>query len=434
MVLPLSTSGSGLTRRAVLGGVGAMPLAGLAAAGSGAGGAARSASAPHVAVVGAGAFGGWTALWLRRRGARVTLVDPWGPGNSRSSSGGETRVLRAVYGPDRVYSEWAARALVHWRDLERGAGPPLFHALGALWMFAGDDAYARASLPALGELGLPIEELQPAEAARRFPQVDFAGVRSVFLESRAGYVAARRACQVVAQEAARAGVELRSAAARPGRIAAGRMPALALADGSALAADLHVFACGPWLAGLLPEVLGGGLRVTRQEVFFFGPPAGERRYDEESLPAWIDFGERILYGVPGNEHRGFKVADDTRGAEMDPTADERQPSAAGLERARAHLARRFPGLAGAPLLEARVCQYENTPDGHLLAGRHPEAANVWILGGGSGHGFKLAPVVGEEASRWVLGESEPPAHFALGRLSRLQAGPARTQFQSEARG
>jgi glycine/D-amino acid oxidase-like deaminating enzyme len=301
-------------------------------------------------------------------------------------------------------------------------------------MFAGDDAYARASLPALAGLGFPVEELSPADAARRFPQVDFAGGRSVFLESRAGYLAARRACQVVAQEAVKAGVELRSAAARPGRIAAGRMPALALADGSALPADLHVFACGPWLAGLFPEVLKGALRVTRQEVFFFGPPAGERRYDEESLPAWIDFGERILYGIPGNEHRGFKVADDTRGEPIDPTTLERNPSREALERARAQLVRRFPGLAGAPLLEARVCQYENTPDGHLLAGRHPEAANVWILGGGSGHGFKLAPVVGEEAARWVLGESEPPERFALDRLARLQAGPARTQFQPEARG
>ena len=425
-----STSGSGLTRRTVL----AMPLAGGLTAPQGGGRAeARPGAGPTVAVVGAGAFGGWTALWLRRRGARVTLLDPWGAGNSRSSSGGETRLLRGIYGPDRLYSEWVARALERWRELERDAGLPLYRPLGALWMFAGDDAYARASMPALAELGLPVEELSPVEAGRRFPQVDFAGVRTVFVERQAGYVAARRACQVVAQALARSGGELRAAAARPGTIAAGRMTDLRLADGSRLTADLYVFACGPWLAQLFPEVLHGALRVTRQEVFFFGTPAEERRYDEESLPAWVDFGERIRYGIPGNEHRGFKVADDTRGAPMDPTSDERRPSADGLVEARAHLARRFPGLAGAPLVEARVCQYENTPDGHLLAGRHPRAENVWLLGGGSGHGFKLAPVVGEEAARWVLGEAAPPARFSLTRLPGLVAGTQRTQFQSEAR-
>jgi glycine/D-amino acid oxidase-like deaminating enzyme len=83
---------------------------------------------PHVAVVGAGAFGGWTALMLLRKGARVTLLDAWGPGNPRASSHGETRVIRAMYGGDRAMTAMAARALTLWGEkpapLRRAAVPP----------------------------------------------------------------------------------------------------------------------------------------------------------------------------------------------------------------------------------------------------------------------------------------------------------------------
>jgi sarcosine oxidase len=389
----------------------------------------------HVAVVGAGAFGGWTALALARRGARVTLLDAWGPGNARSSSGGESRVIRGMYGPDRVYTEWVARALAIWEESGARWGEALYHPTGALWMFAGDDAYARASLPLLRDAGLPAAEISIAESRRRFPQVDFAGIATVFVEERAGYLRARRACQVVARAVAAAGGEVRQLRVEPGPVTGGLMTHLALADGCRLAADAYVFACGPWLGPLFPDLMGPALRPTRQEVFFFGPPAGDRRFDEDRCPLWIDFGERIFYGIPGNGHRGFKVADDTRGPEIDPTSDERLSTPERLAEARAVLARRFPAMAGAPLVESRVCQYENTPDGHLVLDRHPRAENLWLAGGGSGHGFKLAPVVGDHMAQQVLGATGPLPQFRLDRLDRL-ARPgdgepaARTQFQA----
>ncbi len=229
---------------------------------------------PHIAVVGAGAFGGWAALALLRRGARVTLLDAWGPGNSRSSSGGETRVLRAIYGPDRLYVEWVAHSFPRWLDLAARCSWPLYQPTGALWMFSGADGYARSSLPLLAAAGLPAEELSLAEARRRFPQVQFDGVRSVFFEQRAGSLAARRACQAVAAEVARAGGEVREIAALPGRLQGGAMGPLALGDGSHLEADGYLFACGPWLAELFPALLGAWLRPTRQDIFYFGPPPG----------------------------------------------------------------------------------------------------------------------------------------------------------------
>jgi sarcosine oxidase len=370
-------------------------------------------SRPHIAVIGAGAFGGWTALHLLRRGARVTLLDAWGPGHSRSSSGGETRIIRGAYGPDRLYVEWVARSFELWREAEATSGQRLYRRTGVLWMCGEDDSYVRDSLPHLEDVGLPIAELSPGEARARFPQIDFDGVRTVYFEEEAGALFARRACQTVVARFEAEGGEYRQAAYAAGN----------------LAADLYVFACGPWLAGMFPDVIGDRfLRNTRQEVFFFGTPPGDPRFQADGCPIWIDLGgERIYYGIPGNEHRGFKVADDTRGEPIDPTTGERTITPALLAAARAEVARRFPALAGAPLVESRVCQYENTPDGHLLFDRHPESANVWLLGGGSGHGFKISPALGEYAAGVILDGGSPLEIFKLDRPGHGEA--TRTQFE-----
>jgi glycine/D-amino acid oxidase-like deaminating enzyme len=389
-------------------------------------------SSPHIAVIGAGAFGGWTALELCRRGARVTLLDAWGPGHSRSSSGDETRIIRGVYGPDKVYVDWVARAFPLWRQAESRWGVTLYRRTGCLWMCGDDDGYVRACLPHFADAGLAIAELSLAEARSRFPQIDFDGVESIFFEAEAGYLLARRACQAVAAAVAAEDGEVRLASAAPGPIVNGRLERLDLADGSTLAADLYVFACGPWLGSLFPEAIGERrILPTRQEVFYFGPPAGDRRFDDDGCPVWIDLsGERIYYGIPGNEHRGFKVADDTRGEPFDPTLTERTLTPSLLAAARAVMARRFPALAGAPLVESRVCQYENSSDGHLLFDRHPEAANVWFLGGGSGHGFKLGPALGEYAAETILADGTPLPLFSLDRPAFAEGAPLRTQFDA----
>jgi glycine/D-amino acid oxidase-like deaminating enzyme len=386
------------------------------------------ARTPHFAVVGAGAFGGWTALALLRGGARVTLLDAWGPGNSRSSSGGETRIIRGIYGPDRTYIDWLMRSCALWRENAERWGETLYHRTGVLWMFCGADVYARASLPWLAEAGLPVDELSPAEARRRYPQIDFSGVGSVFLEHEAGYLLARRACRAVAAAFVASGGEMRERAARPGAIDGDAMAGLELSDGSTLRADGYAFACGPWLGELFPEVIGERIRSTRQEVYFFGTPAGDPRFQEGGLPVWIESGSNFFYGIPGNEHRGFKVADDGRGVPFDPTAGDRAVTPALLERARRHLALRFPAMVGAPLVEARVCQYENSVDGHFLIDHHPRAGNVWLVGGGSGHGFKLGPAVGEHAAALMTGQAAGRPEFALGRPGLDPRSPLVSQF------
>ncbi|MCB1036143.1 MAG: FAD-dependent oxidoreductase, partial [Acidobacteria bacterium] len=414
-------------RRSLLGALGALPLA----AGMG------SSSAPKLmgrrgraVVVGAGAFGGWTALMLQRRGFQVTLVDTWGPGNSRASSGGDSRVIRGMYGPDEIYTDWVVRAFEIWLEEISRWKLELYHPTGALWMFRGDDGYARTSLPFLKSAGLPVEALTPSEAAKRWPQVVFEGVRSVYFEQKAGYLDARLACQTVAEGLVKEGGELVLAEARPGAREGSRLRSVELSGGRRLEADLFVFACGPWLGKAFPAEVGSKIRPTRQEVFYFGPPASPSPWQEGSFPVWIDFGERIFYGIPGNRYRGFKVADDTHGEEVDPTTLERRPSQEALNRARGLLAERFPGLDSAPLLEARVCQYENTPDGHYLLDRHPELENLWLAGGGSGHGFKLGPAVGEHMAALVAGDAEPLPRFSLARLRKLDSGSEASQLES----
>jgi glycine/D-amino acid oxidase-like deaminating enzyme len=370
----------------------------------------------HVAVVGAGAFGGWTALHLRRAGARVTLLDAWGAGNARASSGGETRIIRGIYGGNRRCVELTARAFGLWWEHEERWSRRLYRRTGALWMFAGDDVYARSTLPLLREVGLEVAELTPADAARRYPQIDFAGVGSAFFEIEAGYLLARQACEAVRAGFVAEGGEYRVSVARPRPVEGGGLRELVLADGTPLRADRFVFACGPWSGELFPDVIGDRIVATRQEVLFFGPPKGDTRFDEEACPVWVDYGERFFYGIPGNERRGFKVADDTRGPRIDPTTEERVPTAEAIARARQLLARRFPALAKAPVVETRVCQYEQTPDGQFILDRHPGADNVWLAGGGSGHGFKMGPAIGEVVASLVLGRSEAEPQFSLRRF------------------
>ena len=375
-------------------------------------------SKPHIAVVGAGAFGGWTALHLLERGARVTLLDAWGPGNSRASSGGETRIMRGTYGPGQPYTETAARALKLWAKYERRWKRQFLYRTGVLWMVSSrDDAFERGSLAVLRQAEIKFQELSTPEMNKRWPQINFAGVHWGIYEPDCGYLDARDSCQAVVGAFVGQGGVYRQLAVSPDGLESGPLRSLTLSDGSRLKADHYVLACGPWLGKLFPETLGTLIRPTKQDVFFFGSPAGDSRFADAHLPVWGDHGERFFYGIPGSDRRGFKVADDTRGPRFDPTCGERVVSPATLKRVREYLAFRFPAMKDAPLIESRVCQYEQTPDSNFIVDRHPRMQNIWLLGGGSGHGFKHGPALGEMMAELILKDGELDAVW---RLSRFQ--------------
>ena len=371
----------------------------------------------HIAVIGAGAFGGWTAHHLLRKGYDVTLLDVFGPGNSRASSGGDSRVIRGIYGEDKIYVDLVARSFKLWKRYQKQWQQSLYFPTGALWFFQVDDTYAQKSLPIVNQAGLKSEQLSKKEVEKKFPQIDLNGLKSFYFEHEAGYLPARHCCQVVLENFVKRGGEYKQLAVEPGKILNNKLTELILSDGSKLNADSYVFACGPWLSKIFPNALKDIITPTRQEVFFFGTPYGDSSLFESNMPVWVDFGKKIWYGIPGADWRGFKVADDTRGAEFDPTSGDRTASETGLESARNYLAKRFPSMKDAPLLESRVCQYENSPDGNYIIDKHPEAENTWVIGGGSGHGFKLGPALGEFVADRVIGNKRIDPFFALSRFN-----------------
>ena len=371
----------------------------------------------HIAVIGAGAFGGWTAHHLLKKGYNVTLLDVFGPGNSRASSGGDSRVIRGIYGEDKIYVDLVARSFKLWKRYQKQWQQSLYFPTGALWFFQVDDTYAQKSLPIVNQAGLKSEQLSKKEVEKKFPQIDLNGLKSFYFEHEAGYLSARHCCQVVLENFVKRGGEYKQLAVEPGKILNNKLTELILSDGSKLNADSYVFACGPWLSKIFPNALKDIITPTRQEVFFFGTPYGDSSLFESNMPVWVDFGKKIWYGIPGADWRGFKVADDTRGAEFDPTSGDRTASETGLESARNYLAKRFPSMKDAPLLESRVCQYENSPDGNYIIDKHPEAENTWVIGGGSGHGFKLGPALGEFVADRVIGNKEIDPFFALSRFN-----------------
>jgi len=374
---------------------------------------------PHIAVIGAGAFGGWTALHLLEGGARVTLIDAWGPGNSRSSSGGETRVMRGTYGPDQPYTELAARALTLWAKYERKWKRQFLHRSGVLWMAAGrDDTFERGSVEMLRTAKIKYQELSSSELKKRWTQINFQGIEWGIFEPECGYLDARASCAAVVDHFLDRGGKYQQAEVLSLGLEQSGLCNLRLSDGSKVKGDGFVFACGPWLGRLFPKSIGPLVKPTKQDVFFFGTPAGDTRFHDPNIPVWADHRDHFFYGIPGSDRRGFKIADDTRGEDFDPTDGDRAISPKALKRVREYLAFRFPALKDAPLIETRVCQYEQTPDSHFLIDRHPENENVWLLGGGSGHGFKHGPAIGEMMAELILRDHEPPAIWRLARFQR----------------
>ncbi|MES2498098.1 MAG: FAD-dependent oxidoreductase [Pseudomonadota bacterium] len=394
-------------------------LGGLATAGALAGVSAtpilaKAAGGWDFIVVGAGVFGAWTAWNLQRRGNRVLLLDAWGVAHSRSSSGGETRLIRTEYAGNELYTRWAWQSLAEWQALGKRHESPIFVDVGALYIYPKDTAKIAESIALQRGMGIPIETLTPAELAKRWPQMSFDGVAVGLLQPTMGALMARRSVQTLVAEFVKAGGTFRPFAVDRPRSERATLDSITGAGGETLRAGRYIFACGPWLPKLFPDVVGDRIVPSRQEVFYFAPEPGDARFAPPHMPAWVDAGDPDLhYGFPDIEYRGFKIALDGHGPKYDPDTADRRITDKGLADVRAYLAKRFPDLARRPLALSEVCQYENSDNGHLLIDRHPAWANAWVVGGGSGHGFKHGPAVGRYVCDLVLetGKAEPA--FAL---------------------
>ena len=381
---------------------------------------AQGKNGEHVVVVGAGVFGSWTAHHLQNAGHKVTLVDAWGAAHSRASSGGESRLTRAGYGKDAIYTRFASDSLPQWQALSAVSGLPILVPCGVVFFSENEDDYFRGAVEVHRALGLPIERMDRVQLQRRFPMIDFDGIEIGLFEPKFGALMARRSVQTLVDRFVRAGGEYRRGAALPVQ-GSGKLDSVKLQSGESLSGDRFIFALGPWLPKIFPDVLGKKIFATRQEVFYFATPPGDRRYLPNSMPGWADFNAGdIFYGFPDLENRGVKFAHDKHGVLVDPDTQDRLPTQAAIDEVVGFRDRRFPALRGAPLLGAEVCQYENSSNGDFLIDIHPSMPNVLLLGGGSGHGFKHGPEVGRYAAARLFNAAKIEPRFGLATKGETQ--------------
>ncbi len=374
---------------------------------------------PEVVVIGAGAFGAWTALSLQERGADVLLVDAFGPGNHLASSGGgQSRNIRAAYSDRELYTRWAIEAWQRWQEREREAGQQFLFPCGSLRMLAPDDVATQRAV--FDRLGHPYEIFDGDEVARRWPHVVYR-CEHVLYEPDSGVLAGGAAMQAIARLfVAKGGRLRRGRALAPASAARGAAIGAITIEGERVSADRFVFACGPWLPATFPTLLTGWIKTPRRELFFIGPVAGDARFDWRHCPNLAD----PLGWTSSDIGGGFKVAPIIRHVPMDPDELERRPTPALLAQVTAYLTARLPDLAGRPVVASHVSQLENTDNEHFLIDRHPDHPDVFIAGGGSGHAYKMGPVIGDNVARFVLEGKQVPSLAALFALTSHGPVPA----------
>ena len=388
-----------------------------------AGGCREFFPSPDVVVIGAGAFGVWTAYYLRRMGARVTLVDAYGPGNSRSTSGDETRGVRTSYGDrphGRLWMRWANQAIARWKQWDdewgREMQTRLFYTTGDLIMREDWEPFLTNTRDWWRKEGIQHEIVSVDDVRKHYPVIDLKDINVVLHEPHAGVVRARRACENVAAVFQYLGGKLVIGRASLDLPTSGRLDRLAVSNTGTLRADRFVFALGPWLAKSFPSLFAKKIRTPVGYVYYFGTPYNDARFTFPNLPSYNFPG---ITGWPAlvPDNRGFRVRTGG-GPAGDPDASERWIDPKSFQRPRTFLAERFPRLAAAQLLETRACHYELSVTRNFIVDRHPALSNVWIAGAGNAEGFKFGPVIGEYVAQRVLGA---PTDAAIDKQFRIPA-------------
>ena len=364
-------------------------------------------------IIGAGSFGAWTAYHLRLAGFHIALLDAYGAANSRASSGGETRIIRMGYGPDELYTRWSLRSLDQWKNIAERAKLELFRKTGVLWLSNEGDPHTEQMLQVLKRNGVDCSRLFLAEIQRGYPQLKLQNVDWGILEPESGVLMARQSVQSLVNKSIDRGVDYFNSQALP-LATTGVIQEVRTSSGVSFSAATFIFACGPWLPKIFPDLLSERIRSTRQEVFFLGVPAGDDSFSAPKMPVWLQHAHPLRpYCLPDIANRGMKIAFDRHGPDFDPDSSSRLVGHDAEVELREYLRENVPKLKHAPIVESRVCQYENTSSGDFLIDHHPEHKNVWLVGGGSGHGFKHGPVVGEHVRDLVLGKASVEPRFSL---------------------
>jgi sarcosine oxidase len=367
----------------------------------------------EIVVVGAGAFGGWTALYLREMGLSVTLIDQYGPGNSRATSGGESRQIRAGYGEREIYTRWVLQAFERWQAREAEWGKKLFFRTGQLSLAREWTRELTDTRKVFDKLGVKYDVVKHDDLVRQYPQMSTQSVDFGMYTPSTGVLKAREGCVAVEQAFEKKGGHFVTAKVEMGRRSGGTLQDVALSTGQRVAAQTFVFACGPWLPKVFPSVMKNKLATPRRVVFFYGTPPGDERFTYPNFPTWaVD----EAYGFPSIEGKGFKVVPTFERVLVDPDTQEHTLTPDELRKGREFVTKWFPALAGQPLVESKVCQREDSVDEHFIVDQHPELSNVWLVGGGSGHGYKHGIMLGDYVANRVVGKDKNPELAATFKL------------------
>ncbi len=372
-----------------------------------------------IAVIGSGIWGACSAYFLKKSGADVELYDMWGPGNSRSGSGGASRIIRLAYGNDKIYSELTNKSFKFWEELSKKSERKLYFENGMLWLITQkDNSYIKNSIPVINSLDNEIIELPLRIAKKKYPILNFNGVNEVYLEKKAGILLASRCCKKVVKEFQKIGglITIGEVKVEENKLNKGNGITI---NNKKIKADKYIIACGPWNKKILPNFFNKISYVSRQEVYFFSIPNNNNdNYKIKNMPCWMDLNENspTYYGMPFHLNKGFKVAYDERSTLFDPDKSDRIPLPKLIKRTKKYIYKRFPGLKNLPITESKVCQYENSIDGNFIIEKHSLSNNVLIMGGSSGHGFKMGPGIGEFVKDVILKNKKIPSFFSRSRL------------------
>jgi sarcosine oxidase len=380
-------------------------------------------SSADVVVVGGGAWGGWTSLYLRQMGAKVTMVDAYGPGNARSTSGDESRGVRSSYG-DRAESPelwmlWAREAMNRWKQFDADWGRDLrlnlFHTTGDLMLRPDWEPYLVKTKHWWDKHKIPYDVLNPDDVRKAFPVISMDDITAVLYEPDAGVVRARRACQTVAAVAEYKGVKIVIGRAKTSQISNGRLESIVLDTGQTIRGDTFVFAPGPWLAKTFPDLFANKMRTPLGYVCYFGTPPSDERFTYPNLPSFNFPGVTGWAALPVDS-RGFRV----RGGERAPTP----PGAAGAQSAGGRGGRGGRGAGQGQASGRGGPGGRGAPTGQV-------AANTGRGGGGGGGGFggnnantPPAQLDPDTSDRWAdAPRIEGPRRFVTHRFPLLKDAP-----------
>jgi sarcosine oxidase len=341
------------------------------------------------------------------------MIDQYGPGNSRATSGGESRQIRAGYGERELYTRWVLQAFERWKAREAEWGRRLFFQTGQLSLTREWTKDLTDTRNVFDRLGVKYEIVKHDDLARQYPQMNTQTMDFAMYTPSTGVLKAREGCVAVAQAFEKKGGRFLIAKVEPGRRSGRTLQDVALSTGQRVAAQTFVFACGPWLPKVFPAVMKNKLATPRRVVFFYGTPPGDERFTYPNFPTWaVD----NAYGFPSIEGKGFKVVPTFERVIVDPDTQEHTLTPDELRRGREFVTKWFPALARQPLVESKVCQREDSIDDHFIVDQHPELSNVWLVGGGSGHGYKHGIMLGDYVANRVVGKDKSPELAATFKL------------------